>query len=90
LPAEVPDARALGAALAALGLPCDVEVSGSLAILVPRVGARWPDRPLRLEVTRVARAHGFTHVALEVVSVTGLAVPSGCPERGGDAALPRD
>jgi hypothetical protein len=90
LPAELPDAAALGAALATLGLPCDVEASGHLAILVPRPGAPWLDRALRLEVTRVARVHGFTHVALEVTPEAGATLGAGTSVPGVDAALPRD
>lgn len=64
-------AGALAAALAALGLAASVEADGALASIAL---ARWsgpPDAPildasLRRAIVAAARAHGFTHVALEI------------------------
>jgi len=60
-------------ALAAMGMACDVEVDGRLALLVR---ARTPDAPvqwdrlqepaLRRELAALAAAHGFSHVAVEL------------------------
>ena len=45
----------------------DVEPAGALAVLVTSSSVDGvPSRERRLEIARVARAHGFTHVALEV------------------------
>ena len=59
-------AAALRDALAARGLHVRVEGADSLAILVPPPGAAldWPAE--RHEIVRLARAHGFSHVALEL------------------------
>jgi hypothetical protein len=47
-----------------------VEPAGALAVLVPARGADGaPSRECRLEIARIARAHGFTHVAIEVAPV---------------------
>jgi len=68
-------ARALSDALRAAALfDGEVEAAGALAVLVPRRGDEpAPARERRLEIARVARAHGFTHVALEVAPVSDLA-----------------
>jgi hypothetical protein len=77
----------LRASLAAAGLfTGEVEAAGALALLWPSPGTAAPDRAARLAVTRLAREHGFTHVALEIP-----APPTGQPrEQATDAALPRD
>ena len=76
------DAAALAGALEKLGFGCHVESRGALALLsmgaedVARLAAS-PDRTAALAL---AKAHGFTHVAVEVG-----------PERGGaGAAVLRD
>jgi len=64
-------AVALAAALAALGLVASVQADGALASIA--LGG-WPgppdapivDAPLRRAIVAAARAHGFTHVALEI------------------------
>lgn len=60
-------------ALAAMGMACDVEVDGRLALLMH---ARTPDAPVqwerlqdpavRHELAALAAAHGFSHVAVEL------------------------
>ncbi|GLC26304.1 hypothetical protein [Roseisolibacter agri] len=60
------DARALLAALAQMGVACDVETEGGLAILVPRATAGFPGSDLRVELVRAARQAGFANVALEL------------------------
>jgi hypothetical protein len=62
-----PAAR-LGDALTARGLRVRVDAAGTLAILVPLPRA---DAPLdwsaeRHEIVRLARLHGFSHVAVEL------------------------
>lgn len=57
----------LAEALAARGFPCAVEARGTLAVLVPAAGVgAFADRDGRAEIVRMAREHGFTHVALEL------------------------
>lgn len=73
--AETPDAPALATALAALGVRCEVEARGRLAVLVPRAPLALDDPARRRELQRLAQRHGFTHVALELTD--------------DDAALPR-
>lgn len=60
------DPLALAAALERLGLACDVEAEGGLAILVPRAGAGFPEGGLRAEIVRAAREAGFANVAFEL------------------------
>jgi hypothetical protein len=58
---------ALITALASRGLSCDVTVRGTAAFLVPggaEVLERFAEEPTRCDVTTLARAHGFTHVAV--------------------------
>ncbi|WP_148306331.1 hypothetical protein [Gemmatirosa kalamazoonensis] len=78
-PADAPPERAarsaeLRSALAAAGVPADVEADGALAILRvshrPRT-ARPLDAATRAEVVALARACGFTHVAIELSSAEG-------------------
>ena len=65
-----PEQRAeqLTAALAAMGLPVQVEPRAPLAVLVAAESAatRLIDATLRRAVLLVAREHGFTHVAIEL------------------------
>ena len=61
-----PDAAALAAALAGAGLVADVEVDGTLAVLRPDPGALAGLAAARAAVVAMARAHGFTHAALEL------------------------
>ncbi len=61
--------RALAEALAALGLPCAVEAYGRLALLIPAeapVRARLADPHLRRRVAALARAQGYTDIALDL------------------------
>ena len=62
------DAIALVTALRTMGLACEVEGRGALAILTAR-GADAPallTADARREVLDAARGHGFTHVAVEL------------------------
>ncbi len=65
---SAPEGRvaALRETLAARGLRVDVEDHGGLAVLTPSADASvdWP--AVRAEVVRIARQHGFSHVALEL------------------------
>jgi hypothetical protein len=62
------NAAALAGAIAELGVQCSLEVRGGLALLLPvaeSVAAlQSPDT--RRAVLALARAHGFTHVAIEL------------------------
>jgi hypothetical protein len=90
LPADG-DPSALRAALGELGLICDVEVAGGLAILVPRAGASAVTRAVRTEVARLGRACGFTHVALEIEPAEAGDPPAPhTVHANAHAALPRD
>lgn len=54
-------------ALHAMGLRCSVEEHGALAVCVPEPGERgFEDADTRRRAIAVARAHGFSHLALEV------------------------
>ena len=60
-------AAALAEALEAHGIACDVEARDTLAVLVPRAEADALSTPEGRELTvRLAREHGFTHVAVEL------------------------
>ena len=73
------NAAALERALGAEGLACSVEARGGLAIIVSTgEGSPFVDSERRRAVLKLARAHGFTHVAVELV------------EREPRAALPGD
>jgi hypothetical protein len=57
----------LESALAALGWPCRVDARERLAILIPAdADALAATSARREDAVRLARAHGFTHVAVEV------------------------
>jgi len=58
---------ALARALAELGLGCDVEADGALAILVPRGPIDIPPAERRAAILQAARAAGFASVAFELV-----------------------
>ena len=75
-------AASLQAALAALGIGCDVEAHDGLAVLVPRddAGERLRDPAARRAALAILGEHGFTHLALELE--TG--------EPAGRAPVPRD
>jgi hypothetical protein len=84
---------ALAHALGALGIRGSVEARERLAVLVVDAATAAPDladAELRRAALALARAHGFTHLALELGDDGD--VPSGAS--GGDArdraAFPRD
>jgi hypothetical protein len=57
----------LEASLAAEGFDVSVEVHDRLAIIVPSPQwTRVPTPPERERILRLARTHGFTHVAIEI------------------------
>ncbi len=62
------DARALAAALAALGLPCNVEARAGLAVLSagPASLPRFANAGARRALLALAATHGFTHLAVEL------------------------
>jgi hypothetical protein len=72
------DVSGLAAALARLGLPCDVESRARLAVLgtVPETARRLADTATRRDVIALARSHGFTHVAVELADASPV---SGAP-----------
>lgn len=62
------NAAALAVAIAELGIQCSLEARGGLALLMPvaeSVGALQSPET-RDTVLALARAHGFTHVAIEL------------------------
>ena len=64
------NAVALSAAIANLGIDCALEARGGLALLLPTgdgVAALQVDETRRA-VLALAKAHGFTHVAIELPS----------------------
>jgi hypothetical protein len=79
-------AAALEHALAAAGLPCAVEGRDRLAVLVadPPVAAALAGAAAREQAVRLAAAHGFTHLALELRPAADAPDPE--PRR---APLPR-
>ncbi len=91
-PGAVPPdpAHALVCALSTLGIDCEVEVQGKLALLLAADGsmARLADDATRRHAVDIARAMGFSHVAIEL-----RAAPPERGSRGGvpepDAPLPR-
>ena len=61
-------AAALEEALRRIGVDGRVEAREGLALLVPRAGAAaLADASLRRRAAALAREHGFTHLALELV-----------------------
>ena len=81
-------AAALEASLRRLGVDGRVEAREGLALLVPRDGGEvLADASLRRRAMALAREHGFTHLALELVDGPG----DGRDDAPGDgAALHRD
>ena len=69
-------AAALAVALADLGLRASVRADGNLAIIAigapPAPEVPWVDAPVRRAIVAAARAHGFTHVALELPATDAL------------------
>ena len=67
---DVGDANALDSALRTLDLACTVEPRARLALLVADADtvARLAAPATRREVIALARAHGFTNVAVELTS----------------------
>ena len=72
------DARALASALDRLGFPVEVESRARLAVLVASdaTARRLAVPDARRDVIAAARAHGFTHVAVEL---SQSAFESGAP-----------
>lgn len=66
---QEPDLPALVEALRAAGFCAVVEADGALAILVIDPATPFPGEPTRLRLIELARAAGFSHVALELTSV---------------------
>ena len=62
-------------ALTGLGIQCQIEERGKLAIIVPLTSVSL-DARMRRTIVALGRAHGFTNVCVELRPV--------------DAALPRD
>jgi hypothetical protein len=62
------DAMALASALAEIGLPCHVEPRARVALLGASAAttARFAAVATRHQVIALAKAHGFTHVAVEL------------------------
>lgn len=62
------NATALAEGIAALGLVCDVEARGGLALLLPAAGSveKLAEEETRRAALALAREHGFTHVAIEL------------------------
>ena len=57
-------------ALAALGVPCAVDVEQRLAILRPMPHATgFTQLATRTRIVALAREHGFTHVALDLADI---------------------
>ena len=62
-------ASGLEEALALAGIPCRVEARDRLAVIIleaPNVNPVLVSREARSRALALARAHGFTHVALEL------------------------
>jgi hypothetical protein len=64
------DARGLECALRTLGVACEVEARAALALIVasPTDAARLASDQLRAQALVLAREHGFTHVAVELLA----------------------
>ena len=79
------NAEALAAGIAELGVECDVEARGGLALLLPAVGSveKLAEEETRRAALALAKQHGFTHVAIELPSDRRQS-------RSSDAPLPRD
>ena len=73
--ADAGDATAFASALGSLDLDCAVEARARLALLVADADtvARLAVPATRREVITLARAHGFTNVAVELTPMPGRA-----------------
>jgi hypothetical protein len=62
------NATAFAAAIAELGLECDIEARGGLVLLLPAAGsvAKLAEEETRRAALALARQHGFTHVGIEL------------------------
>jgi hypothetical protein len=80
------NATALAAAIAELGLECDIEARGGLVLFLPAAGsvAKLAEEETRRAALALARQHGFTHVAIELPNDRRGAGPES------DATLLRD
>lgn len=80
------NAASLAAAIAELGLRCDVEARGGLVLLLPAPEsvAKLGEDETRRAALALARQHGFTHVGIELPSDRRKADPDA------DATLLRD
>ena len=80
------NASALAAAIAELGLECDIEARGGLVLFLPTAGsvAKLAEEETRRAALALAREHGFTHVAIELPNDRRGAGPES------DATLLRD
>ena len=69
------DAIGFAIALERVGMPCTVESRARLALLAAPVGlaGRLAQHQMRRDVIALAKAHGFTHVALELADSPSLA-----------------
>ena len=75
--------EALEQALRAAGLACRIEAWDALAVAIPAPGdRRFEDPEIRHRAITIAREHGFSHLALELVQ-------EGDGGSVGRAALPR-
>jgi hypothetical protein len=80
---SVPARADLERALHGLGIRCTVEGRDALAVAIPAADERgFEDGDLRARAVALARAHGFSHLAVELGGGA-----SGAPSR---AAVPRD
>jgi hypothetical protein len=60
--------EALEQALRAAGFSCRIEAWDALAVAIPAPGdRRFEDPELRQRAVTIAREHGFSHLALELV-----------------------
>ena len=55
----------LAASLESLGIQCDVEAHGKLAVIIP-TGRLGIDAKTRRAIVAAGKAHGFTNVCLEL------------------------
>jgi hypothetical protein len=80
------NAEALAAAIADLGLNCDIEARSGLVVLLPAAEsvAKLAEDETRRAALSLARQHGFTHVAIELPNERRIGDPTK------DAPLLRD
>jgi hypothetical protein len=63
-------------ALRDLGIPCRVEAHEALAVAIPEPGERgFENDDLRRRAIALARAHGFSHLAVELPNVENAPPP---------------